>query len=121
MNAFLTDGKLITDKNDIRDMWANHVEGSGKPSVSPSFNHDFFDQVTTRVRNVFCIMSKRTALYLKRATSVSGSLNVCSKLKPGVSVVLINYELWRSHSMETSLWRSHSMETTSRFILGIFQ
>ena len=26
MNVFLTDGKLITDKNHIRNMWANHFE-----------------------------------------------------------------------------------------------
>ena len=31
MNAFLIDGKLITDKNDICDMWANHFEDLGKP------------------------------------------------------------------------------------------
>ena len=52
MNAFLIDEKLITDKNDIRDMWANHFEDLGKPSVSPSFDHDFFDRVATRVRNI---------------------------------------------------------------------
>ena len=55
MNAFLTDGKLITDKNDIHDMWANHFEDLGKPSVSPSFDHDFFNQVATHVRNIFAL------------------------------------------------------------------
>ena len=54
MNAFITDGKLVTaDKNHIRDMWANHVEDLGKPSVSPSFDHDFSERVATRVRNIF--------------------------------------------------------------------
>ena len=33
MNAFLIDEKLITDKNDIRDIWANRFEDLGKPSV----------------------------------------------------------------------------------------
>ena len=51
--AFLMDGKLITDKNDIHDMWANHFEDLGKPSVSPSFDHDFSDRVATGVRNIF--------------------------------------------------------------------
>ena len=54
MNAFLIDGKLITDRNDnIRDMWANHFEDLGKPSVSPSFAHDFSDRVAARVRTIF--------------------------------------------------------------------
>ena len=43
MNAFLIDGKWITDKNDIRDLWANHFEDLGKPSVSPCFDHEFSD------------------------------------------------------------------------------
>ena len=49
MNAFLIDGKLITDKNDMCDMWANHFEDLRKPS----FDYDFFDRVATRVRNFF--------------------------------------------------------------------
>ena len=53
MNAFLIDGKLITDKNDIRDMWANHFEDLSKPSVSPSFDHDFSTQLPPVVRNIF--------------------------------------------------------------------
>ena len=52
MNAFLIDGKWITDKNDIRDMWTNHFEDLGKPSVSPSFDHVFFDRVASRVSNI---------------------------------------------------------------------
>ena len=50
MNAFLIDGKWITDKNDIRDLWANHFEDLGKPSVSPCFDHEFSDRVAIRVR-----------------------------------------------------------------------
>ena len=41
MNAFLTDGKLITDKNDIHDRWVYHFEDLGKPSVNPSFDQEF--------------------------------------------------------------------------------
>ena len=43
MNAFLIDGKWITDKNDMRDMWANRFEDLGKPSVSPCFDFEFSD------------------------------------------------------------------------------
>ena len=53
MNVFLIDGKLITDKNDIRDKWTDHFEDFGKPSISPSIDHDFSDRVATRVRNIF--------------------------------------------------------------------
>ena len=53
IRAFLIDGKWITDKNDIRDMWANHFEDLGKPSVSPCFDHEFSDRIATRVRNIF--------------------------------------------------------------------
>ena len=52
MNAFLIDGKWITDKNDIRDMWANHFEDLDKPSVSPCFDNEFSDRVATHVRNI---------------------------------------------------------------------
>ena len=57
MNAFLIDGKWITDKNDIRDMWANHFEDLGKPSVSPCFDHEFSDRVN-------CFSCQRIFLHL---------------------------------------------------------
>ena len=53
MNAFLINGNWISDKNDIRDMWANHFEDLGKLSVIPCFDHEFSDRVATRVRNIF--------------------------------------------------------------------
>ena len=45
-NVFLMDGKLITDKNAIREhhMWADHFEDLGKPSVTSTFDHDFLEQ-----------------------------------------------------------------------------
>ena len=32
MSAFLVDGKMITDKTDILNMWADHFEILGRPS-----------------------------------------------------------------------------------------
>ena len=64
MNAFLTDRKWITDKNDIRDMWANHFEDLGKPSVSPCFDHEFSERVASRVRNSFLHLVKTNCLVL---------------------------------------------------------
>ena len=34
MSAFLVNGAFITEENDIRDMWADHFEVLGTPTVS---------------------------------------------------------------------------------------
>ena len=112
MNAFLTDGKWITDKNDIRDMWANHVEDLGKPSVSPCFDHEFSDRVATSIRNIFASRQNELPGTLNEPLQYQEVFNVSSKLKSGVSGVLIDYEHIRIF---------HSMETISRFISGIFR
>ena len=92
MNAFLTDGKWITDKNDICDMWANHFEDLGKPSVSPCFDHEFSDRVATRIRNIFASCQNELHRTLNEPLQYQEVFNVCSKLKSGVSGVLIDYE-----------------------------
>ena len=91
MNAFLIDGKLITDKNDIRDMLTNHFEDLGKPSHSPSFDHDFSDGVATRVRNTVASCQNELPSTLNEPLQNQEVFNVYSKLKPGVSGVLIDY------------------------------
>ena len=92
MNAFLIDGKWITDKNDIRDMWANHFEDLGKPSVSACFDNEFSDRVATRVRNIFASCQNELPGTLNEPLQYQEVFNVCSKLKSGVSGVLIDYE-----------------------------
>ena len=92
MNAFLTDGKSITDKNDIRDTWANHCEDLGKPSVSPCFYHEFSDRVATHVGNIFASCQNELPGSLKEPLQYQEVFNVCSKLKSGVFGVLIDYE-----------------------------
>ena len=91
MNAFLIDGKLITDKNDIRDMRANHFEELGKPSVSPSFDHDFSDRVATLVWNIFASRQNELPGTLNEPLQYQEVFKVCLKLKPGVSSVLIDH------------------------------
>ena len=34
MNTFLVDGNVLTDKNKIREMWADHFKSLGTPSDS---------------------------------------------------------------------------------------
>ena len=41
MSAFLVDGNLLTDKNKIREMWADHFESLGTPSDSSNLAMDF--------------------------------------------------------------------------------
>ena len=43
-------GELLTDKNKIRDMWADHFEALGSPSEIETFDKDFFNKVSDSVR-----------------------------------------------------------------------
>ena len=92
MNAFLTDGKWITYKDDICDMWANHFEDLDKPSVSPCFYHEFSDRVATHVGNIFASCQNELPGTLNEPLQYQEVFNVCSKLKSGVFGVLIDYE-----------------------------
>ena len=64
MNAFLVDGNLLTDRNKMREMWADHFESLGTPSDSYHFDKDFCHCVTTRVHDVLqtCIEDPSGAL-----------------------------------------------------------
>ena len=55
MSAFLVNGKLITDKNKIREMWADHFEALGTPSDCVAFNDVFFSHVSERVKSIYQI------------------------------------------------------------------
>ena len=53
MTAFLIDGKIITDKNQILDMWADHFDALGTPSVSARYDNDFCTRIATSVKDIF--------------------------------------------------------------------
>ena len=53
MSAFLVDGKIITDKGGIRDMWADHFEALGTPLVGMGFDDNFCARITNRVKGMF--------------------------------------------------------------------
>ena len=42
MSAFLVDGKMITDKTDILNMWADHFETLGTPSDNVTYDKSSF-------------------------------------------------------------------------------
>ena len=49
MNAFVVNGELLTDKNKIRDVWADHFEALGSPSETETFDKDFFNKVSDSI------------------------------------------------------------------------
>ena len=59
MSAFLVNGKMITDKTDILNMWADHFEtlGTASDDVTDDVTYDrsFFQKVSCRVKELFSI------------------------------------------------------------------
>ena len=55
MSSFFVDGKLITDKKQIREMWADHFEELGTPSENTQFDSDFLTGVTTNVQETLLL------------------------------------------------------------------
>ena len=53
ISAFLVGDKLITDKNSIRNMWADHFEFLGKPSSNANFGSNFLARVANTVQELF--------------------------------------------------------------------
>ena len=79
MSAFLVNGELITDKNKIRNMWADHFEALGTPSSNTNYDNNFFDKVTTSVKEIFeaCIRDP-LAFYLNH--SLTKKLLRCAQI-----------------------------------------
>ena len=92
MSAFLVDGNILTDKNKIREMWADHFESLGTPSDSSNFDNGFCHRVTTRVQEIFktCIEDPSGALC--EPLEYEEVAHVCSRLKLGVASISIDYE-----------------------------
>ena len=53
MSSFLVDGKFITDKKQIREMWAGRFEELGTPSENIQFDSDFLTLVTANLQEIF--------------------------------------------------------------------
>ena len=50
MSAFLVNGSLITDINEIRNMWADHFEALGTPLESATYDNGFAALVSAHVK-----------------------------------------------------------------------
>ena len=92
MSSFLVDGKFITDKKQICEMWPDHFEELGAPSENIQFDSDFLTRVTADVHEVFTSCTDDPSGVLSRPLQYEEVARICSQLKPGVCSVLIDYE-----------------------------
>ena len=92
MSAFVVNGELLTDKNKIRDMWADHFEALVSPSEIETFDKDFFNKVSDSVRESLFSFSTDPGGVLSEPLEYKEIAHVCSTLKLGVSGVEIDYE-----------------------------
>ena len=90
MSAFVVNGELLTDKNKIRDMWADHFEALGSPSEIETFDKDSFNKVSDSVRESLSLLTDPSGV-LSEPSEYKEIAQVCSNLKLGVSGVEIDY------------------------------
>ena len=64
MSAFQIDDVMCNNKDKIRDMWADHFEFLGTPSQSDSYDSNFFNRVTSCIKEIFeiCISDNNGVL-----------------------------------------------------------
>ena len=92
MGSLLVDGNFITDKKQIREMWAGHFEELGTPSENIQFDNDFLTHVTANVQEIFTSCTNDPSGVLSGPLQYEEDARVCSQLKLGVCGVLIDYE-----------------------------
>ena len=92
ISAFLVNGSLITDINEIRNMWADHFEALGSPSESATYDNGFAALVSAHVKETVEACLDDPGVFLTSHFTYDEIVNVCSKLKPGVCGVLLDYE-----------------------------
>ena len=92
MSAFLVNGRLITNENDIRDMWADHFEALGTPTINLNFDNEFADLILTHVQTIFQNCTSDSTGAFRGPLTYKEVATVSSNLNPGVSGVLLDYE-----------------------------
>ena len=92
MSAFLVNGSLITDINEIRNMWADHFEALGTPSESATYDNGFAALVSAHVKETVEACLDDSGGILNEPLTYDEIANVCAKLKPGVCGVLLDYK-----------------------------
>ena len=79
MSAFLIDGKMITEKNDIREMWVEHFEKLGTPSTNTNFDSVFLDRVSASVQEFVTSCKNAPCGDLSDPLTYEEVANVCSE------------------------------------------
>ena len=92
MSAFLVNGNLLTDRNVIRDMWADHFEALGTPTENEYFDNAFLSRVVSGVREIFDSCTNNPFRVLCEPLDYDEVAWVCSELKLGVTGLCIDYE-----------------------------
>ena len=83
MSAFLVNGNLLTDRNVIRDMWADHFEALGAPTENEYFDNAFLSRVVSGVREIFDPCTNNPFGVLCEPLDYDEVVCACSKLKLG--------------------------------------
>ena len=86
---------MLTDKNNIRGMWAEHFENLGTPSTNINSDSTFLDRVSASVQEFVTSCKNDPVEDLNEPLTYGEVANVCSKLKSEVSGVLIDYQYVR--------------------------
>ena len=92
MSSFLVDGKFITNKKQICEIWVGHFEELGTPSKNIQFDSDFLTHVTANVQEIFTSCTDDPSGVLSGPLQYEEVARVCSQLKPWVCGILIDYE-----------------------------
>ena len=92
MSEFLVNGKLITDKYDILNMWADHFEELGTPDLYTDYDNNFAARVSAFVANFYKTFLDHPMGVLSEPLSYEEVAKVCSSLKSGISGVTWDYE-----------------------------
>ena len=87
MTAFLIDGKIIMDKKQILDMWADNFEALSTPSVSARNDNYFCTRIATSVKDIFTPCIEDRSEVLNEPLQYDEVECVCSQLKPGLKSV----------------------------------
>ena len=92
MTVSLINGSLLTDKDLIRDMWADHFNILGTPSENDNFDGDFLTSVADTVRELLITFSNDPDGPLCEPNRYEEVAFVCARLKSGTLGFQIDYE-----------------------------
>ena len=92
----MVNGNLLTDKDMIRDMWADHFEVLGTPSENDNFDGDFLTSVADTVQEPLIYFSNDPNGPLCEPLRCEEVAFVCSRSKSEISGVQLDYEHIRS-------------------------